>query len=201
MDDKTLLHKHSTDDEDYTVRILKRKILRRFIFVFSIPLIVIIFLGMVSYNLSNEVENIESLQDIILREIFYEKGKSYAHIIKGYEKLEKNGSFSSLMASRIASLYFERNTGDDRKHAFNILDKAKKSFADKWEIYQTLCAFYTLLNMEDDSIKNCEKAIELDPDDHQSYNNVAWIYAHAKNKDVNDIDKALRYAEKAVKLT
>jgi hypothetical protein len=147
MDDKTPRDKHSTDDEDREVHMLRRKILHRFLFVFSIPLAVIISLAVTSYNLSNKVEKIELLQDIILREIFYEKGKSYTQIIKGYEKLEENDFFSPPTASRLASLYFERNIGDDRDHAFNILNKAKKSFTDQWEIYQTLCAFYTLLEV------------------------------------------------------
>ena len=192
---------YATAAEARDVQRLQRKILSRFLVVFSAPVLIIISLAVMSYRLNQKVEKIELLQDIMLQEIFSQKGKSYAQLITGYEKLAANDFFSPRMASRLASLYFERNIGNDRAHAVQLLQAAKHAFPDTEEISQTLCAFYTFLNREEEALTTCEHAIALAPDDHQAYNNAAWIYAHATQPERHDLDKALRYAQKAVQLT
>jgi tetratricopeptide (TPR) repeat protein len=191
----------ATADEARDVQRLQRKILSRFLVVFSAPVAIILSLAVMAYQLHQKVEKIELLQDIMLQEIFYQKGKSYAQLIKGYETLAAHDFFSPRMASRLASLYFERNTGNDRAHAVQQLQAAQHTFPDTGEIAQTLCAFYTFLNREEEALTTCEHAIALAPDDHQSYNNAAWIYAHATQPERHDLDKALRYAAQAVQLT
>jgi tetratricopeptide (TPR) repeat protein len=192
---------HATDDEAQNVQRLQRKILSRFLVVFSAPVAIILSLAVIAYQLNQKVEKIALLQDIMLQEIFYEKGKSYAQLITGYETLAAHNFFSARMASRLASLYFERNTGTDRAHAVQLLQAAQHTFPETGEIAQTLCAFYTFLNREEEALTTCEQAIAVAPDDHQAYNNAAWIYAHATQPEHHDLDKALRYAAKAVQLT
>jgi tetratricopeptide (TPR) repeat protein len=201
MDATTPRETHATDDEAREIHRLQRSILSRFLVVFSVPFVVIMALAVMSYKLSQKVEKIELLQDIMQQEVFYEQGKSYTQLIAGYEKLRQNGLHSPLMVSRLASLYFERNAGHDRDEAFQLLNSAKASFSDTKGIYQTLCALYTIKNTEDEAIEHCEQSIKLDPNDHQSYNNAAWIYANSQNKAISNIEKALRYAKAAVTLT
>jgi tetratricopeptide (TPR) repeat protein len=207
MNETTHRETPSTEDEDREVQRLQKRILYRFLLVFSAPLVIIIALAVMSYQLNTKVKKVELLQDIILREIFYEDGKNYTQVIKGYENLKAHNFSSPRMESRLASLYFERATGNDRALALQTLNAAKQSSTATWEIYQTLCAFYTALNTEHpagfeaEALQHCEKSIALAPDDHQSRNNAAWIYAHAAPKEVKHMDQALRYAEEAVKLT
>jgi tetratricopeptide (TPR) repeat protein len=201
MDATTPRETHATEDEAWEIQRLQRRMLSRFLVVFSVPLAVIMALAVMSYKLSQKVEKIALLQDIMQQEVFYEQGKSYTQLIEGYEKLRQNGLYSPLMVSRLASLYFERNTGHDRDEAFQLLNRAKASFSDPRGIYQALCALYTLKNTEDEAIKHCEQSIALDHNDHQSYNNAAWVYALSQNEEIRDMERALRYAEKAVTLT
>src|SRR5262249_32892104 len=88
------------------------------------------------------------------------------------------------------------------KKAFDILERAKKTYDDYWEVYSMLAVIYTTKEKnEEKAIEEGAKAIERNPYDADAYNNLAWIYATSKDGGIRNLANAKDYAQKAVDFT
>jgi tetratricopeptide (TPR) repeat protein len=72
---------------------------------------------------------------------------------------------------------------------------------DYWETYSTLAYVYMQEQSESKAIEAGEMAVQLNPFDGQTYNNLAWLHATSTDPRILNLPKAQEYALKAVEYT
>ena len=85
--------------------------------------------------------------------------------------------------------------------AIECFNKALQSGAAREDAYINLGAAYNQLGKYDLAIQNWSKAAELKPDNADVLNNLAWLLAAASDTSAKNADKAVKFAERACKLT
>ncbi|MFA5239650.1 MAG: tetratricopeptide repeat protein [Phycisphaerae bacterium] len=83
------------------------------------------------------------------------------------------------------------------KHFNNIL-RINKSYA---RAYLNLGVAYSRLGRNKEAIQNFTRAIELEPNNAKALHNLAWMLATTDKASVEDINQAVKYAERACELT
>lgn len=192
----------SNSNDETTIQDLQKQIVRRLRLIFLIPLLVIILLSAAAWRLDSRVRTLEAVERVATIERIYKNTQNITWAIDSYEQSIKDHPSSEALV-RLATLYYVRSKlegpEDDLKKAIDILDGAKKT--NYWEVYSMLATIYTDKEKEwKKAIEEGEKAIELNPDDASTYNNLAWIYATSDEK-VQDLAKAQKYAKRAIDLT
>jgi len=192
----------SNSNDETTIQDLQKQIVRRLRLIFLIPLLVIILLSAAAWRLDSRVRTLEAVERVATIERIYKNTQNITWAIDSYEQSIKDHPSSEALV-RLATLYYVRSKlegpEDDLKKAIDILDGAKKT--NYWEVYSMLATIYTDKEKEwKKAIEEGEKAIELNPDDASTYNNLAWIYATSDEK-IQDLAKAQKYAKRAIDLT
>jgi tetratricopeptide (TPR) repeat protein len=85
--------------------------------------------------------------------------------------------------------------------AVACLNEALKNSDDKMEIYVNLAIAYNQLGDFKQSIQNRNKAAELQSNNPEVLNNLAWLLATAGDISIQDADNAVKCAERACELT
>lgn len=200
MNAHTKARRRRPPNEEQEIARLQSALAMRFLLIFAIPLFVIMVLGWYSYRLSGRVQALEALQQISVVERIMQNSHSHEWAIQSYQKLIK-GYQEPQVAVRLAALYFERNKPGDRRQAIDMLEHAKASHPEYWEIYSTLTFIYLQEQHEEKAVEAGEKALTLNPYDAQTLNNLAWLYTTSKNEKIVNLGKAEAYAQKAVEYT
>jgi Tfp pilus assembly protein PilF len=107
---------------------------------------------------------------------------------------------SAPLLARLGTLYFLANPKDPDR-ALAKLEEAKRADPQSWEAYRELAFVYASIDKPKEAIEAGEKAIELNSLDANTYNNLAWVYAHSKNRQYRNLKLTLIDAEKAVSYT
>lgn len=81
-----------------------------------------------------------------------------------------------------------------------ILQKEIEKTPDNPTLFSMLGDIYYSKNNYEETIKAYERSINLEPDNPQVLNNLAWLYATCDEKGFRDPEKALVYAEKAARM-
>jgi tetratricopeptide (TPR) repeat protein len=192
---------HARAETDEIVR-LQTILARRVLLIFALPLLVIVVLGAYAYRLSHRVQTLEVAQrnDDALRRInvverMMQKYPTQAWAIHEYEQVAKEYPHPQVLV-RLGALYY----GDGlAEKALAVLEDAKKRDPEYWEIYSTAAYIYLDQHRVEHAIEAGEHALNLNPWDAQTYNNLAWLYTiHAE---VRDLAKAQEYISKAVDYT
>jgi tetratricopeptide (TPR) repeat protein len=177
---------------------LQERLAFRLLLVFTVPLVVIVMLGIYAYRLSSRLQEVEVLEHVSYVDRIYTKTHNVPWAREEYQKLADRYKRDHRIFVRLGALYHEDG---QPAQAIELVQKAIALKPDAWEAYSTLA--YILLSQKADraAIAAGEKAIVLNNADVQAYNNLAWIYATSADERLRDTAKALTYAEKAVRDT
>jgi len=85
--------------------------------------------------------------------------------------------------------------------AIPYLNEVLQSDANQVEIYENLGLAYHQLGKFKQAIQVWTKVIELKPDNASVLNNLAWLWAAADDASIQDVTRAVEYAQRACKLT
>jgi tetratricopeptide (TPR) repeat protein len=189
------------------------KLTRRLLLIFVVPLIVIVILAGYSFYLAMRVKRLEDqtthlavLQEWNVTERVYSANRNYEWAVHKYGELSNKYPDSQIL-TRLAGLYlgstaFQENPpGDHFEQVLQILEKAKSSNKENWEIYSILFSLYYNQGKEKEALQAAEDALQLNAFDVQAYNNAAWLYAHTHDKTIQNLEKSKEYALKAVQYT
>jgi hypothetical protein len=205
---------------------LQTRLASRMLLVFAVPFMVIVVLAMYAYTLSSRLNELEALERIGFIERWYQDSRNLSWAIDQYETLIETQRRPQVLV-RLATLYFEDSRpvkgGAGRfdtatvARAKRLLEDANELYSRRtgreyWETYMTLTYMHIeLAEHEDDPKRKAEhhkaairagkKAIELQPLDAQTLNNLAWIHATSDSPDIRDLDRAARFATTAVEQT
>jgi len=86
--------------------------------------------------------------------------------------------------------------------AFALSGKNQQTNTDRFriELYTNLAVAYSQLGNYESAIQNCNKAIELKPDSADALNNLAWLLVTIGDVSIENVNRAIEYAERACKL-
>jgi tetratricopeptide (TPR) repeat protein len=138
---------------------------------------------------------LNTLQHISFIERMMQKSQSHEWALREYGELAEKYPHPQVLV-RLGALYYESRGPQE---ALKSLDQAQKMDPTYWEIYSTRAYIHWQEGNIEQAIQAGEKALELNLYDAQTYNNLAWLYAH--DAPVLDLSKALDYAVKAVAYT
>jgi len=85
--------------------------------------------------------------------------------------------------------------------AIACFDELIKQKQDSPKVYVNLAVTYAQQGKYDLAMQNCAKAEQLKPDEAESLNNMAWLFAAIGDLSTNDANKAIDYARRACELT
>ncbi len=85
--------------------------------------------------------------------------------------------------------------------AIACFDELIKQKQDSPKVYVNLAVTYAQQGKYDLAMQNCAKAEQLKPDDAESLNNMAWLFAAIGDLSTNDANKAIGYARRACEQT
>jgi tetratricopeptide (TPR) repeat protein len=117
----------------------------------------------------------------------------------GYFKkvLELDPEFPNVRSKMGAVLLMAKRPDE----AVACLNEALKNSDDKMEVYVNLAIAYSQLGDFKQSIQNRNKAAALQSNNPEVLNNLAWLLATSGDISMQDADNAVKYAERACKLT
>jgi tetratricopeptide (TPR) repeat protein len=180
-------------------RIVAKVIGRRLAWLFILPFAITIILVAMFFVLSKRLTEIEVGARLVTIEQNLAFDKNYPSAIAQYEELAATNSSASILA-RLASLYFQADPEKNVDIALQKLALARRIDPKYSEIYRTLTYIYVMTKQWDHAIESGRTAIQQNPYDAATYNNLAWLYATAGGA-FTDLNLALQYAQKAVDLT
>jgi tetratricopeptide (TPR) repeat protein len=85
--------------------------------------------------------------------------------------------------------------------AIACFDELIKQKQDSPKVYINLAITYSQQGKFDLAMQNCAKAEQMKPDDIESLNNMAWLFATISDASAQDANKAIGYAKRACELT
>jgi tetratricopeptide (TPR) repeat protein len=177
---------------------LQERLASRLLLVFLVPCLIIAVLGVFAYRLSARVQEVEVLERVSYVDRVFRDTRNVQWALAEYSTLAGRYPDNPRIYVRLGALY--HNDGQDDR-AVEYLKRAIALEGGEWEAYSTL-AYVELSRRNDRSaIEAGETAIRYNDADAQALNNLAWIYATTRNEQLRDLDKAERYAKKAVTFT
>ena len=87
------------------------------------------------------------------------------------------------------------------QEAVAFLNEALKTNVSQAEVYVKLGTAYTQLGKYEQALQNLTKSLDLDPNNTDALNNLAWLLATRAEVSAEDANKAIGFAEDACKLT
>jgi tetratricopeptide (TPR) repeat protein len=179
---------------------VQKKLAFRLLLVFSIPLVIILVLGLYAYRISARLKEVEALERLNLVERVYKETSNLPWAISEYSELADRYHHPQVFV-RLGALYFERGEPGDADRAITMLKDAIALRRDYWEAYSTLSYIYLKQNKQAEAVQAGEVALRSNTFDAQTYNNLAWIYATARDASLSDPQRAEGMARKAVAYT
>ena len=85
--------------------------------------------------------------------------------------------------------------------AIEHLNEVIKIAPDMADAYQRLGSIYRRLGKQELIVSNWNHFLKLEPESPEILNDLAWLFATSKDKNIRNPSQALKYAEKACKLT
>jgi tetratricopeptide (TPR) repeat protein len=177
----------------------QKRLGRRLLWLLSLPFCITGILVWMYYSLSLRLADVETGTKLVTIERFLISDQNYPWAIDQYEKLAKTNPSAPILA-RLAMLYFLLNQKNE-SIALQKLEMARRADPDNWEVYRNLTFIYLQTDRRKEAIEAGQKALQLNNNDANTYNNLAWIYATSDDPALHNLSRAQDYAEKAVKLT
>jgi tetratricopeptide (TPR) repeat protein len=183
----------------HTIRATQTLINRRLLWLFLLPFLVAAPTVTVFFVLTAKLVDLEVATKLVTIERILEQDRNYPWAIDQYERISKDYSTAPILA-RLGVLYFRQDPKKNENIAIEKLEMAKRLDPTCWDIYKSLTYIYSSTGRSEEAIKTGQKALELNTDDANTYNNLAWTYATSKEP-FFDLRLAYEYAQKAVELT
>ncbi len=177
-------------------QMLNRRLLWLFILPFSVTIIMVIMFLVLSARL----RDVEIGTRLVTIERYVVTDKNLPWAISQYEQIAATSPTAPIL-TRLGSLYFQSDPDKNRDVALQKLEMAKQADPQYWETYRNLTYVYFQSDRTREAIEAGLMAVKLNPIDAASYNNLAFIYATAKDPAIANLERALQYAQKAVDLT
>lgn len=172
---------------------------RRLLWLFTLPFLITAVVVFMFFSLSTRVTEVEVGTKLVAIERFLADDKNHAWAIDQYERIAQTHPSAPIFA-RLGTLYFLL----DRKHenlALEKLEKARHLDPNYWETYRSLSFIYSAMGRPKDAVEAGQRALALNENDANTYNNLAWIHGTSSEPTFADLQRAQEYAEKAVRLT
>jgi tetratricopeptide (TPR) repeat protein len=179
---------------------VQKKLAFRLLLVFSVPLVIILLLGVYAFRLSSRVKEVEALERVNVVERVYVTTRNLPWAISEYSELAAKYPHHQVFV-RLGALHFERGEPGDAAQAIALLNQALDLKRDYWEAHSTLSYIYGRQKKEREAIQAGEAALRDNEFDAQTYNNLAWIYATSPDTSLKDLPRAEGMARKAVEYT
>lgn len=180
--------------------VFSQAFVRRVAPILLAPLALTILLGVMFLSMSQRLKELEIGARLVNIERLLLKDKNYPWAIKEYEKLAGERPSAALLA-RLGDLYFRSDPEGKVEIALATLTRARKLDDRAWEPYQVLTYVYVSAGREAEALRAGTRALELNPEDANTANNLAWLYATSKDPGLRDLAAAERHAQRAVSLT
>jgi len=168
--------------------------------ILLIPLLLTVLLGAMFLALTQRLKDVEVGTRLVNIERLLLKDKNYPWAIAEYEKIAAERPSAAILA-RLGDLYFRASPKKNVDAALEKLAMAQRLDDRSWETYQVLTYVYVSTGREADAVRAGTRALELNPYDASTCNNLAWLYATSTNPALRDLPAAMVYAERAVELT
>jgi tetratricopeptide (TPR) repeat protein len=178
---------------------VQKSIASRLLLLFLLPLLAISLLGLYAYRISGRIKEVEVVAKLVNVERLLAKDKNYAWAITEYKKLSQDYP-RALILARLGDLYF-RSDKTRAPLAIETLESARRLDGQLAEVSQVLTFIYVSTHREADAVREGARALQLNPDDANTYNNLAWLHATAQRSEFVNLRLAKEYGEKAVALT
>ena len=172
---------------------------RRLMWLLMVPFVMTGVLVYMFVKIDSHISEVATSEQLIHIESVLAEDSNYAWGIREYEIIAKSHNSAPILA-RLGTLYFLSNPKDPDR-ALAKLEEAKRADPQSWEPYRELAFVYTSIDKPQEAIEAGTKAIELNSLDANTYNNLAWIYSHAKDSKYRNLKLALIDANKAVSYT
>jgi tetratricopeptide (TPR) repeat protein len=85
--------------------------------------------------------------------------------------------------------------------AIKYLNKALQTNIDQGDVYENLGVAYMQLDKNEPAKQNLARAVELEPNNINTLNNLAWLLATAGDASAQDANRAVEFARRACELT
>jgi tetratricopeptide (TPR) repeat protein len=175
---------------------------RRLLLLFTLPFFITLVLVVMFFSLSKCLTEVEVGTQVVTIERFLASDQNYAWAVDQYRRIAETRPSAPILA-RLGTLYFLLDPKDPKNQdlALEKLEAAKAIDSNYWEIYRSLTYIYLATGRLAEAIEAGKKALELNANDANTYNNLAWIYATSSEPALSDLRRAQEYGEKAVRLT
>jgi tetratricopeptide (TPR) repeat protein len=177
----------------------QRRLGRRLLWLLSLPFCVTAIIVWMYYHLSMRLADVEIGTKLVTIERYIVSDQNYPWAIDQYEKIAKTNATAPILA-RLGMLYFLQDRRNE-SIALEKLEMAKRADPANWEVYRNLTFIYLATDRKKEAIEAGQRALELNSNDANTYNNLAWIYATSDEPAFHNLPRAQEYAEKAVRLT
>lgn len=180
--------------------VVEKVVARRLLWLFALPFVMTAILVVMFFVLNKRLSEVELGTKLVTIERYLSADENYAAAIDQYEELAKNNPSAPIL-TRLGMLYFLLDQDKNKDVAIHRLELAKQADPGYPELYRSLAFIYLTTGQFKEAIEAGKKALELNPKDAGTYNNLAWLYATSKEPTAKDLHLALEYAQKAVALT
>jgi tetratricopeptide (TPR) repeat protein len=180
--------------------VVEKVVARRLLWLFALPFIMTAILVVMFFVLNKRLSEVELGAKLVTIERYLSTDENYTSAIDQYEELAKSNPSAPIL-TRLGMLYFLLDKQKNKDVAIRWLEMAKRADPQYPEVYRSMAFIYLDAGQFKEAIEAGKKALELNPKDAGTYNNLAWLYATAKEPNTKDLQLALQYAQKAVALT
>ena len=171
----------------------------RLLWLFMLPFLITAVTVAMFFTISARLTDVEVGTKLVTIERILESDKNYAWAVDQYERIAASYSNAPILA-RLGVLYFLLDP-NNQDVAIQKLEMAKRIDPKYWEIYRSLTYIYQATNRPKEAIESGRRALELNKNDANTYNNLAWVYSTSKEPTYLNLQLAQEYAQKAVMLT
>jgi len=179
---------------------LQRKLAERIFLIFLLPYLISIVLAIATLTaLNSRVKQVEVAVKLANVERILAKDRNYGWAMAQYRLLARDDPRAEFL-TRYAGLLFKIEPTDDSE-PLEALRKARRLDPNYWEAYAVLAYIHLENKRVREAVEAGERSIQLNEYDAQTLNNLAWIYSHAEDPAVRNLERAKQYGEKAVFLT
>jgi tetratricopeptide (TPR) repeat protein len=180
----------------------QRALNRRLLWLFALPFLITAVVVVMFFSLSQRLNEVEVGAQVAATERILLIDQNYAWAVDQYNHIAQARPSAPILA-RLGTLYFLLDPDDPKNQetALAKLEAAKRMDPNYWEIYRSLTYIYLRTDRYAEAIEVGEKGLQLNANDANTYNNLAWIYATSSDPAFIDLSRAQEYGEKAVALT
>lgn len=176
----------------------QRRLGKRILWLLFLPFLITAAVVWMFHNLSVRLADVEIGTKLVTIERYVGTDRNYPWAISQYKQLANSDGRASIL-TRLGMLYYLHDPQGNETIALEKLREATRADPANWEAYRNLTYIYFFSGRENEAIEAGKKALALNENDANTYNNLAWI--HATSEEFGDLSLAQTYAEKAVALT